>query len=212
MEAIAFVLGIPSTSDYKSWCGVQREQGDAVTPRNTLRGEPFGSRSFLVPGEWIDFPAEHDGPHDLPVADQVPFGYRTMSPSHDLDVPLDGAVTSSDVVEGRLHQEPVAVLLPERPPATCWSCKGGAVAIHPLWRSDSSEANAARQSQRVAYRQVQPGPLQDHQDCWEREYESLRQLILIAIPDLVLGIDHVGSTAVPGLIAKPIIDVDLTVP
>jgi len=86
------------------------------------------------------------------------------------------------------------------------------VAIHPLWRSYSSRANADRQSQRVAHRQVQPGLLQDHQDRWKRQYEELRQLIQNAIPDLVLGIDHVGSTAVPGLIAKPVIDVDLTVP
>lgn len=86
------------------------------------------------------------------------------------------------------------------------------MAIHPLWRSYSSQANAARQSQRVAHRQVQPGPLQDHQDRWKRDYETIRELVQNAIPDRVQRIDHVGSTAVPGLIAKPVIDVDLTVP
>lgn len=65
---------------------------------------------------------------------------------------------------------------------------------------------------RVAHRQVQPGPLQDHQDRWQRDYETIRELVKSVIPDPVLGIHHVGSTAVPGLIAKPVIDVDLTVP
>ena len=86
------------------------------------------------------------------------------------------------------------------------------VAIHPLWRPCSSRANADRQSPRVAHRQVRPGLLQDHQDRWKRNYDEIQQLIHDAIPDLVLGTAHVGSTAVPGLIAKPVIDVDLTVP
>lgn len=86
------------------------------------------------------------------------------------------------------------------------------MSTHPLWRSYSSRANADRQSQRVSRRQVPPGPLQDHDDQWKREYAEIRQLIQKAIPDLAVTLDHVGSTAVPGLIAKPVIDIDLTVP
>ncbi|GAB3769645.1 GrpB family protein [Microlunatus parietis] len=86
------------------------------------------------------------------------------------------------------------------------------MATHPLWRPYSSAANAVRQAERIAQRQVQPGPLQEHQDRWATEYAALRLLIKDAIPDQVLEISHVGSTAVAGLLAKPVIDIDLTVP
>jgi GrpB-like predicted nucleotidyltransferase (UPF0157 family) len=47
---------------------------------------------------------------------------------------------------------------------------------------------------------------------WPAAYERLADLIRAALGPAVLALDHVGSTAVPGLGAKPIIDVDLTVP
>lgn len=86
------------------------------------------------------------------------------------------------------------------------------MATHPLWRPYSSSANALRQADRVAHRQVRPGPLQPFSNGWAQEYEGLRRLIEAAIPDQALALDHVGSTAIPGLVAKPVIDVDLTVP
>ena len=46
---------------------------------------------------------------------------------------------------------------------------------------------------------------------WPAWYERLADLIRRALGPAVLALDHVGSTAVPGLDAKPIIDVDLTV-
>lgn len=91
-------------------------------------------------------------------------------------------------------------------------CDGVSVATHPLWRPYSSSANAVRQASRIARRQVQPGPLQEHQNRWAKEYAALRQLIEDAIPDQVVAVSQVGSTAVAGLLAKPVIDVDLTVP
>jgi GrpB-like predicted nucleotidyltransferase (UPF0157 family) len=91
-------------------------------------------------------------------------------------------------------------------------CDGEYMATHPLWRPYSSSANAVRQADRIAHRQVRPGPLQDYRDGWVAAYEALRQLIEATIPDQVMAIDHVGSTAVAGLVAKPVIDVDLTVP
>lgn len=44
------------------------------------------------------------------------------------------------------------------------------------------------------------------------DYRFLRRLIENTIPDQVLKICHVGSTAVAGLLAKPVLDIDLTVP
>ena len=46
---------------------------------------------------------------------------------------------------------------------------------------------------------------------WPRQYDGLASRIREALGWRVLQLDHVGSTAVPGLPAKPIIDIDLTV-
>ena len=46
---------------------------------------------------------------------------------------------------------------------------------------------------------------------WPLLFAAVRDRILGALDDRALRIDHVGSTAVPGLAAKPVIDVDLTV-
>ena len=47
---------------------------------------------------------------------------------------------------------------------------------------------------------------------WAQRYAVLAADVLAALGDEALDIQHVGSTAVPGLPAKPIIDIDLTVP
>lgn len=98
---------------------------------------------------------------------------------------------------------------PERPRRP-W--KAGSVATHPLWRPYRPEANAERQAHRVAQRQIRPGPLQPHQARWRCDYLELEALIAAALQDRHLSLRHVGSTAVPGLSAKPVIDLDLTVP
>ena len=46
---------------------------------------------------------------------------------------------------------------------------------------------------------------------WPAQFERLASVIRTALGSAVLALDHVGSTAVTGLAAKPIIDVDLTV-
>jgi len=54
-----------------------------------------------------------------------------------------------------------------------------------------------------------PGPVLvvDYDPSWPSLYEAERKRILEAVGDKILSIEHVGSTAVPGLGAKPIIDV-----
>lgn len=42
---------------------------------------------------------------------------------------------------------------------------------------------------------------------WARRYEEERARIIAALDGLITGIEHVGSTAVPGLGGKPVIDV-----
>ena len=46
---------------------------------------------------------------------------------------------------------------------------------------------------------------------WRDEFVSIGVPLRQALGDLALRIDHIGSTAVPGLAAKDIIDVQITV-
>ena len=51
----------------------------------------------------------------------------------------------------------------------------------------------------------------DYDPRWPAWYESVRTHVWPAVEDVALRIDHVGSTSVPGLAAKPIIDLDVVV-
>jgi GrpB-like predicted nucleotidyltransferase (UPF0157 family) len=59
-----------------------------------------------------------------------------------------------------------------------------------------------------------PGPviIIDYDPSWPDLFEELRAPVAAALGDLVVIVEHVGSTAVPGLAAKPIIDMDVVVP
>jgi GrpB-like predicted nucleotidyltransferase (UPF0157 family) len=46
---------------------------------------------------------------------------------------------------------------------------------------------------------------------WVEEFESIRSSLHEILGDLALRIDHIGSTSVPGLGAKDVIDVQITV-
>ncbi|MBN3555695.1 GrpB family protein [Fictibacillus nanhaiensis] len=52
--------------------------------------------------------------------------------------------------------------------------------------------------------------LQQYDDRWQNEFMAIKQVILHSLNDIVLGIEHIGSTAVKGLAAKPILDMELT--
>lgn len=83
--------------------------------------------------------------------------------------------------------------------------------LHPLWRPFTAGSNAARQAERIAVRQTEPGPLQAHDPRWADAFQTVRTAVEAALgPDVRLT--HVGSTAVPDLVAKPVIDADLLVP
>jgi len=53
--------------------------------------------------------------------------------------------------------------------------------------------------------------LVDPDPTWARQFEEIGHWLRSAFGDRALRIDHIGSTAVPGLPAKDIIDVQLTV-
>ena len=52
----------------------------------------------------------------------------------------------------------------------------------------------------------------DYDPGWPAVFEGLRADIDPAVADVAVAIEHVGSTAVPGLAAKPVIDIDVVVP
>lgn len=47
---------------------------------------------------------------------------------------------------------------------------------------------------------------------WRSDFEAIRAEIEGAVGDLILGIEHVGSTSVEGMAAKPCIDIDVIIP
>lgn len=52
----------------------------------------------------------------------------------------------------------------------------------------------------------------DYEPQWPVMYEELASNIRATLGNTLIDIAHVGSTSVPGLAAKPIIDIDLSVP
>jgi GrpB-like predicted nucleotidyltransferase (UPF0157 family) len=57
-----------------------------------------------------------------------------------------------------------------------------------------------------------PVEIHDYDPEWPRLYEREEERIRVALGDRVIRLEHVGSTSVPGLPAKPLIDIALEVP
>jgi GrpB-like predicted nucleotidyltransferase (UPF0157 family) len=49
----------------------------------------------------------------------------------------------------------------------------------------------------------------DYDPAWPEHFATLRDRAATALGDLSAAIEHVGSTSVPGLAAKPVIDLDI---
>lgn len=50
-----------------------------------------------------------------------------------------------------------------------------------------------------------------YQTTWSQEFLTLGEILRQALDELALRIDHIGSTSVPGLAAKDVIDIQVTV-
>ncbi len=50
-----------------------------------------------------------------------------------------------------------------------------------------------------------------HNPKWEKLFEKEKQLLKKTFGDTILAIEHIGSTAIPGIPAKPIIDINIGV-
>ncbi|MBP1989808.1 GrpB family protein [Paenibacillus eucommiae] len=47
----------------------------------------------------------------------------------------------------------------------------------------------------------------DYNPEWVIDFEKEKELLVEQLKDIIVGIEHIGSTAVPGLAAKPTIDI-----
>jgi GrpB-like predicted nucleotidyltransferase (UPF0157 family) len=54
-------------------------------------------------------------------------------------------------------------------------------------------------------------PLVPYQVSWSDDFQAVRERLAPAFAGHANAIDHIGSTAVPGLTAKPVIDIQVTV-
>jgi len=63
----------------------------------------------------------------------------------------------------------------------------------------------------IGGREVRPIVIVDYDQEWAARYQSLALVISDAVAEGAVSIEHIGSTAVPGLAAKAIIDILLTV-
>jgi len=51
----------------------------------------------------------------------------------------------------------------------------------------------------------------DYDPDWPRIFWQLKNQIWPSVRDVALAIEHVGSTSIPGMAAKPVIDVDVVI-
>lgn len=48
--------------------------------------------------------------------------------------------------------------------------------------------------------------LAEYDETWPEQFAEMAELLRAAFGDTVTELEHIGSTAVPGLVAKPVID------
>jgi GrpB-like predicted nucleotidyltransferase (UPF0157 family) len=65
---------------------------------------------------------------------------------------------------------------------------------------------------REAVQPARPVDIIPYNPAWPLLFEGLKGVYARALGPPALAIEHVGSTAVPGLVAKPIIDIDVVIP
>lgn len=53
--------------------------------------------------------------------------------------------------------------------------------------------------------------VEPYNEIWTKEFEKIKTEIESVLTNLCLGIEHIGSTSVIGLSAKPIIDIDVVI-
>ncbi|KAM6485052.1 grpb/dephospho-CoA kinase [Trichoderma sp. SZMC 28011] len=66
--------------------------------------------------------------------------------------------------------------------------------------------------QRIAHRRIKNEiEITEPDASWPNSFQTLKDRIISALGSTAVSVEHVGSTSVPGLPAKPVIDIDLIV-
>lgn len=58
---------------------------------------------------------------------------------------------------------------------------------------------------------INPVLIEDYNENWPKYFNEIKSILQQPLEGLILSIEHVGSTSVPGLAAKPIIDIDIVI-
>ncbi|NFS94782.1 GrpB family protein, partial [Clostridium botulinum] len=53
--------------------------------------------------------------------------------------------------------------------------------------------------------------VEDYNPKWKESFESIKDELLAVLSGKIISIEHIGSTSVEGLSAKPIIDIDIVI-
>lgn len=85
------------------------------------------------------------------------------------------------------------------------------VELHPLWRPFELADLAAVERQRLVKDPPGQVVVVPPDPSWPDRFELVAAKIRSALGDRALAVEHIGSTSVPDLWAKPMIDVDLVV-
>lgn len=77
--------------------------------------------------------------------------------------------------------------------------------------NESKQAGPETASPASAGREAAPRPLVivPYDPAWPERFAEVRAMIQRTIPGTYYAVEHVGSTSVPGLAAKPILDIDI---
>ena len=107
-------------------------------------------------------------------------------------------------VQGAKSAGMKAVWYADQPGAACAEADGVINTLGELeaWLDDLAKSDRNPPS---------PDLLVAHDPAWAGEFAALSEVYRAALGDLVLRVEHVGSTAVPGLLTKPILDLDLVI-
>lgn len=75
-------------------------------------------------------------------------------------------------------------------------------------RADFKRIEEVLKTSPGGYKRVEVSP---YDSAWAQDFQAIKKELDSALGDLALSIEHVGSTSVPGLSAKPIIDIDVVI-
>jgi GrpB-like predicted nucleotidyltransferase (UPF0157 family) len=82
-----------------------------------------------------------------------------------------------------------------------------------LWLDTSGLTAEETVDEIVAATTFEPSPVEivDYDEAWPALFEQLARPVRDEVADLGAEVEHVGSTSVPGLAAKPVVDIDVVV-